>query len=240
MKLISIYESLIQESGYGNIKSLTEKYFNECMNKYFSEYKKYMGEWEIPIFKVRSGTATAGLYSYIPTKTNLLNQAITMNPDIAANGDDMVRRVAFHETIHYVQMNLAVRRLDPYPDRKVTNNGHDGFFHEMMGKINSKEGSNYITVKQDSSEIQVSNKEFYVYGFETNTGQFGSMWSPTEAPALKNWLETTAKAKHKNIFWFKTDDYYFKESKSKFKGNSLKFVGIDKPDKIDLCKKNFQ
>lgn len=240
MKLIDIYESLIQESGYGNIKSLTEKYFNECMDRYFPEYKKYMSEWGIPVFKVRSGTATAGLFSYIPNKGKLSNQSITMNPDIAANGDDMVRRVTFHETIHYVQTNLSIRRLPPYENGKNTDH-HDKYFNDMMGKINSEEGKDYVTVKQDSEGIQVSSKEIYVYGIETNRGDFASVWSPTQSEELEKWLMTTAKAKYKNVFYFKTNDYYFKDSKSKLKnGGNLRFVGINKPDKIQMCRDNFK
>jgi len=237
MKLISIYEALVQESGYGNIKSLTEKYFNECMSRYFQEYKSSMEEWGIPVFKVRSGTATAGLFSYIPAKGRLMNQAMTMNPDIAANGDDMLRRVVFHETIHYVQTNLSIRRLPPYQDGKSTDD-HDKYFTDMMGKINSGEGQDYVTVKQDATNIKVSSKEIYVYGIETNSGDFATVWSPTESEAVKSWLTTTGKAKHKNVFWFTTNDYYFKEAGSKIKsGGSMRFAGVDKPDKIEFVKK---
>lgn len=240
MKLISIYETLVLEAGYGNIKSLTEKYFNECIDRYFQEYRSNMGEWGIPVFKVRSGTATAGLFSYIPAKGRLMNQSITMNPDIAANGDDMLRRVVFHETIHYVQTNLSIRRLPPYQNGKSTD-GHDSYFSEMMIRMNSVEGRDYVTVTQDATSIKVSSKEIYVYGIETNSGDFATVWSPTESEVVKSWLTTTARAKHKNIFWFTTNDYYFKEKGSKIKsGGSLRFAAVDKPDKVELCKKHIK
>jgi len=237
MKLLEIYKSILTEADLNAIKKNTEQYFNQCMAKYFSEYRGKMSEWGIPTFKVRSGTQNAGLFSYVPNIGKLSNQSITMNPDIAVNGE-LLRQVAFHETIHYVQTNLSVRRLSPYEDGKRTSI-HDAYFIEMMNKINSGEGSNYVTVKQDAAEILVASKEFYVYGFEDDNGRVATVWSPTENSKLHNWLMHTGKEKYKNIFQFKTDDYYFKTSSSKLKGGTMKFTVVEKADKIELCKKNF-
>ena len=237
MKLRKLIESLLTEADLNAIKKNTEQYFNQCMAKYFSEYRGKMSEWGIPTFKVRSGTQNAGLFSYVPNIGKLSNQSITMNPDIAANGE-LLRRVAFHETIHYVQTNLSVRRLPPYEDGKRTS-VHDAYFIEMMNKINSGEGSNYVTVKQDAVEILVASKEFYVYGIEDDKGRFATVWSPTENSTMYNWLIRTGKEKYENIFQFKTDDYYFKTSLSKFTRGSIKFALVENADKIELCKKNF-
>lgn len=233
MKLRQILNELDRKA----TTSLISKYFHECMNKFFSEYKKY--DWEIPTFKLRAGTSRAGEFSYIPTKSKPMQPTLTINPDFA--GDDFLRSIVFHETIHFVQANLSGMKLEPYDQiRYERQDDHDKFFHKMMNEMNSKEGSDYITVKQDATKLSTAYKKFFVYGFESNEGYFGYVWSPTENSKVENWLNTAGKQKYKNIFKFETDDYWFKTKKSQIKGNSLNFGVIEDSSKIELVKKHFK
>lgn len=216
--------------------ALISKYFYECLNKYFSEYKKY--DWEVPNFKLRAGTRNAGEFSYIPTKSKPMEPTLTINPDFAI--DDFLRPIVFHETIHFVQANLSGMKLEPYNEiRYEKRDHHDSFFKKMMNEMNSKEGSDYITITQDATKLTNAHKSFFVYGFENNLGQFAYVWSPKENAGIDNWLNAVGKQKHKNIFKFETNDYYFKTKNSQAKPATLRFGIIEEPSKIEMVKKHF-
>lgn len=232
MKLMNIFESLLVETN----ASLIEKYFNECISRHFPEYRKYVGsDWPIPKFRLRSGTKNAGVFSFIPTGKTPLNQTLTINTDFA--GEKFLRSIVFHETIHYVQANLSGMKLPPY-DANRYKVDHDAYFMDMMRKINSVEGENYITIKQDAGQLDVASKPFFVYGFVTHKNQYAYAWSTIPVQEMSKWLKNVAIEKYKSIFEFETSDYYFKTGKQKFTKSSfsfnspdVKFGVVDKPEK---------
>lgn len=226
---------VLNEIDSGKIVSEIERHFKECITKHFSQFKKYVGsEWPIPKFVLRQGTTNAGEFSYIPTNSTPQNQKLTINPDFAV--EPFLKQIVFHETIHYVQANLRGSRISPY-DIGPYKLAHDQYFMSKMADINSIEGSNFITVKQDARQLETAHKEFHVYGIETKSGQFATIWSPKAQPQLEKWLKDNA-SRYNNTFYFVTTDYYFKTKNTQFKGASLKWGVVEDPAKIEKMRPN--
>lgn len=228
MKLKQILNEIDKKTGIAEIS----KFFHECINKYFPEYKKFVGtDWDIPKFTIKSLQRNAGQFNYIPVRGKIGNPILIINTDFASS--EFSRPITFHETIHYIQANLTARKLTPYESGKWKD-AHDSYFIEKMNLINSKEGVNYVTKTENAEKLQVSANDFWVYGFITLKNEYAYMWSIKENDVMKNWINNVAQQKYPKTFIFKTNDYYFKTPQNRFSGTKLKFGVVDKPEKEQL------
>lgn len=236
MKLIPILEAAT--------KSDIQKYFFECLNKYFPEYSKKTSEWGIPKFSLRSGITEGGYYSHASFwgRGYVTDQQITVNKDLS-NNESIFRSVVFHETIHYVQVNLVARKLHPYTNEKPLDY-HDNFFMQMLKKINSVEGNNYIKVSEQIDDLAdlKTVKPFFVYGIITKSNQYAYVWTVSSQPDLDDFFKRLiTQNKYKSVFKIEVDLFWFKVAKFKYKkGSSIKFAVIEKDEILMYVKDRIQ
>lgn len=207
---------LLLEKKHDVTKNQMKLWFNECMRKFFNKhYDKIGNEWPMPVFEVKSNKTRAGWYMCSFKGDAVVNPVIGLNPDFL---DHAAKNIIFHETIHYVQSN----EYSYYQFSQASNKGHDTFFTEYMNKINAVEGADFVTVKQDTANLDVvsGGKEFWVYGIKTHKNEFGFAYSATERPNVVEHLK-----KQKSINKYK-QIYAFKSNKFKYKIGSITKTGI--------------
>lgn len=210
MKLKTLY----LEAKYEATSSQMKAWFLECISKYFSEYKSKVGkEWNMPSFEVKSDANRAGWFKVTSWSSDGKAQAssLTVNKDLIDN--EAYKRIIYHETIHYIQSNLYSYRQWA----NVANGGHDGFFREAMAKINSGEGSDYVTQKAEdihSWGTIAGGKEFWVYGIKDRQGRYMFAYSKTDRPDAVTLLKSQKQLQSwKEIYAFKSNDLKYRIGK---------------------------
>lgn len=200
-------KNIILEAKHDATKSDMNKWFLECMRKYFPEYSKEVGvDWPFPIFEIKTDKTRAGWYKCKFRGNQVVDPIIGLNTIFVSHTG---RNVTFHETIHYVQSNIFTYRQY----NQMANKGHDSFFIQSMNKINSVEGKDYITVQQDTAALDAisGNKEFWVYGIKTHRGEFAFAYSATERPNVETHLKKQLKINsYKSIYVFKSDKFKYR------------------------------
>ncbi len=148
MKLLQI----LYETTVISVKRDMENYFDECMTKYFPEYKN---KFDRPNFDIKKHRSRGGWFS--SDNTIWLN-SVYMNTDF--------RGTIFHETIHYIQFHTYSRQQY----NSAPNGGHDHFFISMMNKINAAEGSEVVSIRIEA--VDYSAKEYSVGGVKFKDGTY--------------------------------------------------------------------
>lgn len=200
MKLIQI----LHEAKWDNVKSLMHKHFTECSQKYFPQYT---GKLTPPEFEIKVHGKNAGWFLPYYNRQIPDRSKIGINPDFIGDAD-MFKGIMYHETIHYFQYHTY-----SYPDFvRAHNKGHDGFFIEMMKKINAGEGKELVTITQETNSIDKAlTGEFWVYGIKTRKGLYAFAHTKRENPAAINYLTKLVKSGlYEDGFVFKTDTYRYK------------------------------
>lgn len=233
MKLVSLYEALLLE----NSKVQMEAHFIACMKKYFPEYYHLISQWGKPKFSIRDMPSKAGLFSYKFVNNSVTDQVIHINKDFME--EPFLKSVMFHETIHYVQANLVARKLSPYVSGKWSTDGHDKYFFDMVSKMNSVEGDNFVSRNHDASQTNPALKDsIYIYGF-VDSRYYAYVWSNKPLQNIQNFLEKQSRIyRYKGIFNFTTNDLWYKSPTTKVtdKTTKFKFGIITDADKIEYIK----
>lgn len=200
---------LLEAGKYDVHKSNMKTWFDECIRKYFPEFKNKVGsDWEYPTFEIKTDKNRAGWHkcSFSRSSGKAINPTIGLNPDFL---NHTARNITFHETIHYVQANT-------YGYTKfanAANGGHDAYFIQMMNKINASEGPNYITVKQEMEALdnKETNKSFWVYGVMTSDKEFGFAYTSKPNDKVKQFLINAKNSKrYKKIYEFQSNLFKYK------------------------------
>lgn len=193
----------------------------EILNKHFKDLNL-----PVPEFKLRD---TMELYEaqdvYNPSKPD--NTTIEIQKR-ALSDESTVRRILAHELIHHAEF-LTEREKATNKFLNRFTKGHGTFFKEWMNKINSSEGTHYVTEKSDQSYSTVSNKEYYLYVKPVEGGKYGVAIfvrpSPEQKEILKNQL-----AKNEEFKIFKVRDQKFWNS------TKLKKYGVSVYNSADIQK----
>lgn len=186
-------------------------YFEEVMDKYLNKYMVNIKNFlAYPEFVVRSTNSMHAWY-------NQTRGEIGICYTDAVNGTpDLIKRLVYHEAIHYVQSSIGADRRDP----------HGEFFKKCMDEINTGEGRNFVTIKSPAIEYETK-KPFRVVGFVTPGGKYYFGRVPREVN-LDSDLETvkkfaTARGSDK-IFSFTYNSGYFEKSMPSVSGKSGGFA----------------
>lgn len=220
LEILTKKHSLLVEIKKAEIIILMKKYFDDCSRKYFNdEYKKYV----YPKFVVKPNIKHAG--AYIPQQNNFV-----LNLDFA-NDMDTLKSTMYHETIHYYQTKAGksfsriLFKLHGY---------HDDYFKEMMKKINSSEGSNFISIVANYKMVKggKSVKLFWVYVLKRGN-LYKMTWSPTRNEKfIERWKRILDYYKYDEGFIFQTGTLIFKENpRAKNGGHSVSMGEIKPGDK---------
>ncbi len=197
-------KKLLFEKKHDITKNQMQKWFNECMRKFFNQY---IDEgWSSPSFEVKTDKNRAGWYKCSFKGNEVINPIIGLNSDFI---EHTARNIIFHETIHYVQSNVYTYHQYKY----ASNSGHDAFFIEYMNKINAVEGKDFVTVKQDTKDLDTvsGGKNFWVYAIKTHGNEFGFAYSITERPNVLDYLKKQKKLnKYKQIYVFPSNKFKYK------------------------------
>ena len=210
MNLKSIY----LESKYAATSSQMKTWFLECISKYFSEYKSKVGnDWPMPTFEVKSHPSYAGWFDVDSWTRDNKPQSSTLavNKDLVDN--QSYKRIIYHEAIHYIQSNVYTKSQWSH----AFNGGHDRFFNEAMNKINSGEGSGFVTQKGEDIHtwgVIAGGKEFWVYGAQERNGDYIMCYSRTDRPDVISFLKKMKDVYHwKKIYAFKSNDLKYRIGK---------------------------
>ena len=223
---------LLNEGKYDVSKQNMKIWFEECIKKYFSEYKDRIGtEFFYPTFEIKTDQKRAGWFksSFIGDKP--ITPVIGLNPDFI---EHTAKNIVFHETIHYIQANTY-----GYTKYKLASNGgHDSFFIEKMNKINSIEGKDFITIKQETQSLanKSTSKTFWVYGILTHDGTFAFAHSSKTNDNIEQHLIKQKNAgKYKKVYKFQTNIFKYKIGSVNKTG--LKFnIPVEQPTEYELQK----
>jgi len=152
---------LTEEINRKNAKAEFKKLFSEFTVKYFPNNPHLE-----PKFKLRSHDKRVGYYS--PK-----DKSVNIHPD-ATLDEGLFKSIVFHELIHYYDHIIAGAMSNIM--HKFTQGGHGPFFQEVMGRINRKEGKDFITIKQDATKL-LTIKEFYIFFAKYGTDSYAVLWS---------------------------------------------------------------
>lgn len=226
-----LFEKYIFEASKTESVQDIRKWFYECMNTYFPEYRAKIGsELQEPKFVIKR-IKSVGLYSSIKNKDGTVSEpTITLHPDfIATTG----RSTTFHETIHYVQSyhyNFSEQRRSV----KIYG-GHDAFFDKWMTTMNASEGAGYITVTQTRETYKdvKTGRKFWVYAALNSSGDLLVTHSKRFNEDGKRWLNTRKiLKKDPKVYMFETDE--FKYQLGKIVSGSIWTSTIKNPDLKEL------
>lgn len=234
MQLSELYKTMLLE----NSKVQMEAHFIACMKKYFPEYYPLINQWGKPKFSIRDMPSKAGLFSYKFTANSVSDQVIHMNKDLME--EPFLKSIMFHETIHYVQVNLVARKIAPYISGKWPGDGHDKYFFEMVSKMNSIEGENFVSKTHDMihNAPKALGDSINVYGFYDGR-YYAYVWSSKPSQHMQDALnKLNSRNNYKAIFNFKTDDPWYKTPPQKItdKTTKFKFGIVDDATKIEYIK----
>lgn len=221
---------ILQEAKYDIHKSNMKIWFDECIRKFFPEFKNKIGsEWEYPTFVIKTDKNRAGWFKCSFIKDKVVNPIIGINPDFV---EYTAKNITFHETIHYVQANTYGYTRYAF----VSNGGHDSFFIEKMNSINSIAGSGFVTVKQETQSLgdKDTNKIFWVYGVMMLDGDFAFVHSvKLNESILQHLLKQKNNGRYKKVYSFQTKQFKYKIGSVSKTGLKLS-IPNDQPAEVDL------
>lgn len=199
--------NILEEGKYDVHKSNMKTWFDECIRKFFPEFKNKIGsEWEYPTFEIKTDKNRAGWFKCSFMRDKVINPIIGINPDFV---EYTAKNITFHETIHYVQGNTYGYTRYAH----ASNGGHDSFFIEKMNSINAVEGSGFVTIKQETQSMadKDTNKTFWVYGVLMADGDFAfAHSSKLNEPMLQHLLKQKTNGRYKKVYSFQTKMFKYK------------------------------
>jgi hypothetical protein len=233
IKLRSLFFEQLVEANRAESVQQIRKWFYECMEKYFPEYKAKIGsELQEPKFEVRS-IKSVGLYSSLKYKDGKVGDPkIILHPNFI---DTDGRSTTFHETIHYIQSyyynyNEFKRSVRIY-------GGHDAFFDSWMNKMNAVEGDGYIDVEatHDKYKDVKTVRKFWVYAYLADSGDLRVTHTKRFNEKIKVWLlRMKSNGNAEKVYMFETDEY--KYQLGKISSGSVWVGVIENPDLDAIAK----
>lgn len=212
MKLVNI----LQEAALAEIKSQMRQYFIDCSQKYFAAYA---GKFPMPEFKIKADSRRAGWFSanYIGDQRG--NTSITINSDFVGD-PEIVRGIIYHETIHYYQFYT----YSYFEYKYARDGGHDAFFNTKMAEINSGEGQELVTRRQNASMIDAAaSGKFWAYGVRTRNGEYGFVHTKRKNAELIDYIKWLVDSGlYTDAYAFETDKFFFKIGT--YKNGRLRFA----------------
>lgn len=151
---------ILVETKADNLRAI-EQYFNDCMDEFYPEYRKYIdnGDFVYPGFIIKKMSGKVGLCrGYIKPLQGIWKVEIAIHSDYAGI-PDVSRSIVYHETIHYIQFLLKDNNLEPYKNKSIS---HDSFFKSEMDRMNSKLGTDFVKQTEDTSDYQLE-KDLFIY-----------------------------------------------------------------------------
>jgi hypothetical protein len=224
-------KQLLLEYNKQDILNKMYQYWKECLQKYFDR-DEVGGKYPRPNFEIKKDNNRSAWFKYTWLRGPAYemyrshDMTIGINPDFATD-DESIKANIYHETIHYYEFLLL-----PYEQHKKNTHEHHGdFFKKMMDKINSGEGKQLVTIKQEVTTDTKSNKVFWVYGYRLKFDygyEYSFSWTQRKNDNIINFLAKTSD-RYDNIYLFQTDKYVFKKMHQQI-GTRLQFSKFKDPE----------
>lgn len=160
----------------------------------------------MPSVKIKNNLSAGWLASCVYRRSNPGTSEIEVQK-AAIEDNDTLRRVLAHELIHhwqYVKSDMTAELQRRQLGIKTDAHGDD--FREWAARINSAEGSDYVTTKSDTTYVVNHTKEFYVL-IEPSGDEYGYAFAARPSAKQK---EDIKDRKHRNAArLFKTSNHRF-------------------------------